>query len=222
MERGRGANAMTWREAKWVRAHVVAIACLALVGCAFGDVTIKKPRSADVATGSHRGEGREIVLVRPFSNQRREARCGMKKNGYNTDTASVLCDEAPEVFLANLVAAELAAAGFKVRSDPRQAGRSTIVLTGALGQTFLEPKMDYFTTTFETDIALDLTARTASGLVATRRFFVKGNEATSFASQEDMQRALDSGVRELVMGVVGAVANLADQFPTDDQTKVGP
>jgi hypothetical protein len=213
---------MTRRRGRGLVTRILPLAALALTGCAFGDVTVKQPTSRDVATGSHRGESRTIVLVRPFKNQRRQARCGMKKNGYNMDTANVLCDGAPEVFLADLLAGQLAAAGFRVLADPRQAGRSTIVLTGTLGQVFLEPKMDYFLATFETDISLVLTARTRAGLVATRTFYVKGNEATAFASEDDMQRSFDSGARQLVTSVVGAVANLADRFPTDDQVRTGP
>jgi hypothetical protein len=201
---------------------IAALAGLIAASCAFGDVTLKKTRDADVATGSHRGEGREIVLVRPFTKQRRQDRCGMKKNGYNADTANVFCDGAPEVALANLVANQLAAAGFNVLSDPRQADRSTIVLTGALDQVFLEPKVNFFTATLETDIELKLTARTGAGLLATRTFYVKGEEATYFVSSEDMQRSFDSGARQLVMGVVGAVANLADQFPAPPGEDEGP
>jgi hypothetical protein len=190
------------------------LALAAIAGCAFGDVTIKPPTARDVATGSHRGQGREIVLVRPFENGRGQARCGMKKNGYNADTANVLCSAAPEVALANLVAGQLAAAGFEVLDDPADAEPSTIVLTGVLEQVFIEPKMDYFTATFETDLALKLTAKTGTGLRAARTFYLKGEEATYFASPEDMQRSLTSATRQLVLGVVGAVANLADRYPS--------
>jgi hypothetical protein len=190
-------------------------AAVSLASCAFGDVTLKEPPRASVATGSRRGEGREIVLLRPFANLRAQARCGMKKNGYNMDTASVLCPAQPELMLADLLGAELVAAGFKILPDLRQAGPSTIVLEGGVEQAFLEPKLNFFFAAFETDIALHVTARTASGLLAQRRFYVKGEEATYFASEDDMQRSFESASRQLVTSVVGAVANLADRFPAE-------
>jgi hypothetical protein len=194
----------------------LALAALTL-GCAFGDVNVRKPLAQDVATSARRGEGREIVLVRPFANKRPQARCGMKKNGYNMDTANVFCDVPPETFLGDLLARQLAAAGFRVLADPRAAGPSTIVLTGVVEQLFVEPKADFFYATYETDVALELTAKTGAGLVATRTFYVKGSEATMFAASEDMQSSLDSGVRQLVSGVVGAVTNLADRYPDDER-----
>ena len=168
---------------------------------------------SDITTASHRGEGREVTLIRPFASRRIQARCGMKKNGYNMDTANVLCGGAPEVMLADILARQLATAGFRVLVDPRQAGPSTLVLSGTVNQTFLEPKQDFFSVTFETDIELELTAQTGTGVFAQRRFYVKGAEATMMAPTEDMQRSFDSSVRQLVTGVVGAVANLADRVP---------
>lgn len=200
-----------------VTAKIVATClALALAGCAFGDVTVKTPPASEIATSSRRGEGREVAVAGPFLTRRQQVRCGMKKNGYNMDTASVLCADAPERALAELLTGELARAGFRVLANPAQARRSTIVLSGVLDQLFLEPKMDYYWSTFETDVSLELTATTRSGLFARRTFYFKGEEATAFASTDDMNRSMVSGVRQLVAGVVGAVANLADQLPVDD------
>jgi hypothetical protein len=194
-------------------AGVLVTATIAVAGCAINDVTLRPTSPASVATSSRRGEGREVLVFRPFVNQRPQTRCGMKKNGYNTESASILCPQDPAFTLADLLIGELAAAGFKVLKDPRAAGPSTLVLTGALEQAFLEPKANFSYVTFETDIALHLTVQTAAGLVAQRRFYVKGEEATYFASEDDMQRSFESAERQLVANVVGAVANLADRFP---------
>ncbi len=139
----------------------------------------------------------------------------MKKNGYNMDTASVHCTEPPEKALGRLIARELTEAGFQVLvvRTPQEVEPSTMVITGRLDETFLEPKLDFLTMTFETDVALTLTARTGAGLTARRRFYVKGEEASLFASVGDMERSYASGVRQLVTDVVGAVANLSERFP---------
>ena len=190
----------------------LAVAGLVASGCALTDVTLKPPPQFEVAPGSRRGQGREIVVVRPFRDARSVSRCGMKKNGYNVDTASVLC-VAPASMIADLVAHHLSLAGFRVLRDRRDAGPSTIILTGSLDQAFVEPKNNFFSVEIETDVELKLRATTTYGFSAERRFYVKGDEATFFASDDDMQRSFDAGVRKLVSGVVGAVANLSEHLP---------
>lgn len=190
----------------------LALAGLLASGCALTDVTLQPPQQFEVAPGSRRGQGREIVVVRPFRDARSTSRCGMKKNGYNVDSASVLC-AAPGRTIADLVADHLSQAGFRVLRDRRDASPSTIILTGSLEQLFVEPKSNYFSVEIETDVALRLRATTSYGFSAERRFYVKGDEATFFASDDDMQRSFDAGVRKLVSGVVGAVANLSEHLP---------
>ena len=136
----------------------------------------------------------------------------MKKNGFNMDIASVHCS-APASMIADLVANHLSLAGFRVLRDRQMAGPAAIILTGTLERAFVEPKSNFVNVEIETDFALSLSATTASGLSAERRFYVKGDEATVFGGADDMQRSFDSGVRQLVTGVVGAVANLAERFP---------
>lgn len=196
---------------------------LSLSGCVTNQVTLAKPAVLDVVTSSRRGGGREVALIRPFTDQREQRRrCGMRKNGYDMDVASVSCGTSPDVMLADLVAKELALAGFKVIPDWHKAGPSTIVLIGVLEQTFVEPKNNFFTSILETDIALKLMARTASGLRAERRFYVKGEETTFFASEDDIQKSFESAVRQLLASVAGGVANLAERFPVDGQPGTTP
>lgn len=197
------------------RSWLLLVGVLAMGGCAFGDVNLRAPAIGLVAPGVARGNGREIVLIRPFTDRRDQARCGMKKNGYNVDTASVHCAFAPDHLLADMLAAQLSAAGFVVLSDQARAKPSTLIITGALQQMFVEPKLNYFTALMEADVALVLHARTPSGFTARRRFYVKGEQATVFAGEEDMQAALASGIRQLLVSAVGAVANLADSLPPE-------
>lgn len=190
----------------------LAILALLVSGCALTDVTVQPPPPFQVAAGSQRGQGREVVVVRPFQDARPETRCGMKKNAYNSDTASVLCTR-PASMIADLLAYHLSLAGFRVLRDRKAASPSAIVLTGALEQLFVEPKNNYFSVEIETDVGLKLWATTTSGLWAQRRFYVKGTEASMFVSDEDLQRSFDAGVRQLVISAVGAVADLAEHFP---------
>ena len=190
----------------------LAVAGVVASGCALTDVTLQPPPQFEVAPGSRRGQGREIVVIRPFKDARPASRCGMKKNGYNQESASILC-RAPASTIADLVAHHLSQAGFRVLDDRRAASPSAIILTGSLEQLFVEPKNNFFSVEIETDVALRLSASTTYGFSAERRFYVKGDEATFFAADGDMQRSFDAGVRQLVSGVVGAVANLSERLP---------
>jgi hypothetical protein len=182
-------------------------------GCAETEIAVKTPARATVSPGSHRGEGRLIVMLRPFADKRTEQSCGMTKSGYNTEMGKILCAEDPTVALAHLIAVELAASGFKVLGDEKRAGPSTIVLSGSLTRLFVEPKRGFFSGSIETDIELDLRARTRDGLTANRTFYVKGDNAVVTTSKENVQQSFDSGVRQLLTAVVGAVANLVDNVP---------
>lgn len=90
----------------------------------------------------------------------------MKKNMYNMDTANAYCNVEPNVFLAMLLADELKADGFQVLKSSREAPPDSIVISGRLTQFFVEPTF----ATLEADIELTLTATTATGLRAERRF----------------------------------------------------
>lgn len=187
-------------------------AAIVSAGCAFTDMTVDMPKPLEPCPGLRRGNGREVMVLGPFSNRRPARRCGMKKNGFNSDTANIQCSTSPEAGLSRLLGAELTAAGFKVLKSRSQSTPSTLMLTGRLDQLFIEPASNFFNVTWETDIALYLKVTTATGLVAERTFSVKGEEAT-FLNERDAQKSLDSAVHKLVIAVVGALANLSDQIP---------
>jgi hypothetical protein len=199
---------------------IVAVAILG--GCAFDDLTVRTPPRQEITAGSRRGEGREVGLIKPFRNGRRQTRCGMQKNGFNMDTANVICRDTPESMLADLLGDELLASGFRVLADPARASRSTLMISGAVEQAFVEPKLNYGAAASEADIALKLTVWTASGLLAERSFYVKGDEAAFFTGEAAAQKAFNSAVRQLLASVVGAIANLADRVPVQARLAVTP
>lgn len=202
----------------WWAAAVLAAATSAASGCAFGDANLKAPAIGPLSGGKGRGQGREVIVVPSFFDRRpQQQRCGMKKNGYNMDTANLICQFEPDDYLADMVAAQLADAGFVVGRDRKLAGPNTLILNGTVEQMFVEPKSDYFCGWMEADVALVVAATTPAGFSAQRRFYVKGEEATMFGGEIDAAAALSSGVRQLLLSVVGAVANLADQLPVVPQ-----
>lgn len=202
-------------------AGVLTALLVAAPGCAFVDAHVERPHPRQLATHSRRGEGHTLVLLRPFTDQRSERTCGMKKNGFNVETAQVHCTSDPAKMLATLIAAELSAVGFTVLDDPGDASPSTLVLEGVLWRLFAEPKVDAFNVTVETDILLRLVATTPSGLSAVRTFSVKGEQPGLIVVEADFQRSFDSAVRQMVNSVVGAVANLAETLPADGSAQQG-
>jgi hypothetical protein len=167
--------------------------------------------------------GRAIVVVSPFTDRRPDSnRCGMKKNGYNSETANVHCDSAPNAVLAQALSAELAAAGFRVFPSSKQAGPGAMILWGDLEQVFVEAKNQFLYGAIETDIALKLKVKFPSGAWYERRLYVKGAEASVFAADGDFTVSYESGVRNMVTAAVGAVANLADDVPVAVSSVGGP
>ena len=183
-------------------------------GCALTNVTVESPRQMNIGTDARRGMGRAIVLVTPFRDRRPDTqRCGMKKNGYNMDMANVNCDHGPGAELAQHLATELAAAGFRVFSSQQQAGPTAMILWGDLEQVFVECDNRVFYGAIETDIALNLKVKFPNGTWYERRLYVKGEEDTFLALGGDFQRSYESGVRNILTTAVGAVLNLADHLP---------
>ena len=92
-------------------------------GCAFTKMTLPLPTEGltDTVPG---GAGRQVIVTVPFDDAREiRDRCGMKKNGYNMDTADAVCETDPNQWIAQLLADELRASGFTVLQpdDPHRA-----------------------------------------------------------------------------------------------------
>jgi len=158
-----------------------------------------------------------VVVVVPFADERlARDRCGMKKNGYNMDTANVYCAQEPARFLADLLAKELAASGFRI--VPAAEG-GAVRIEGRLMQFFVEPKVGAFTFTPEADVHVRLIASAATGLLAERDFYVKGIEESFVGTESNFQLASDTAVRSVVKEMVAAIISLLDRYP-DAQLRI--
>lgn len=196
-----------------VELTALGIAALCASGCALTNMTLDTP-SAQSTRAPTVGEGRAIALIVPFVDARSTPqRCGMKKNGYNMDTADILCAEPPNQWLAKLLAEELSKAGFQVATDPSQVGPGALRLEGTLTQFFLEPDVGMFTFSPEADIELRLVATTPSGLNAERRFYTKGRQTALSGLESNFRAAADTAVGDMLVQAVAAVAELVQQYP---------
>jgi hypothetical protein len=177
-------------------------------------VTVQPPHPGQVLEPSNLGRGREVVVDAPFADARQlPERCGMKKNGYNTDSADVHCSVRPSEWMTAALIDGLAASGFRVLVNDRGAAPSSPRIDGQLVQFFVEPKLDVFAFTPEADIAVTLHVSTPSGLSADRVFYFKGGETRYIGTDDTFQDAVEASTRSAVSGMVGAIAQLLDRYP---------
>jgi hypothetical protein len=138
----------------------------------------------------------------------------MKKNSYNIDTADILCSQDPLHWMAYRLVEQLQAAGFEVIPDDKSFSETTLVVGGRLEVFFSEPVIHFASVGTETDLSATLTVRTGNGLVATRTFYVKGEESSmivwTFSLVDKPFR--DAGDR-IVRDMVVAILNLANRYP---------
>jgi uncharacterized lipoprotein YajG len=190
------------------------IVCLSLLSaCAFTDVRIN-PTPPETFTHLSGGDGREIVVLKPFNDERGiRGRCGMQKNSYNMDTASALCSAQPMVWLADLLAAELKAAGFVVKVDRAGSNPNAVIIEGSLIKFFVEPVIGFASGTLETDIHIRLVATSPNGLNAERNFFVKGSYSALTGMASNFQTSVDEATRKVVKDMVAAILSLMNRYP---------
>lgn len=184
-----------------------------LGACAITDVTIKPPTATAPVEHRAGAKGRAIHVVVPLEGKRTfSERCGMKKNGYNMYTANVFCSEQPEVWLGEMLAESLRQAGYEVVTGDA-AESATVRIEGQLLQFFVEPRIGAFTVDLEADVHVRLVASSDSGLVASRNFFVKGEDVALFATDDTFQSASDVATRHIVKRMTEAVVQLLERFP---------
>lgn len=196
-----------------MRLVVMVLGLSLLSACAFTDVTINPP-SSGVSTQLSGGDRRELVVRMPLADERQiRQRCGMQKNGYNMDTASARCSSDPTIWLANLLVAELKAAGFTVRTDRVTSKPTDVKIEGLLLKFFVEPVIGFTTGTLETDIHIKLVATSANGLNAERSFFVKGTHSALMSTTSNFQASVDDATRKIIKHMVSAILTLMNRYP---------
>lgn len=196
-----------------MRIGLIVLALSLLSGCAFTNMTIDPPASA-VSTELSGGDRRELVVNIPLADERQvHARCGMKKNSYNMDTASVLCSSEPPIWLAQLLAEELKAAGFTVKTDGITDKPNGVKIEGLLLKFFVEPVIGFTTIALETDIHIKLIATSTNGLNAERSFFFKGTNSALTGMESNFQPSVDDATRKVIKDMVAAILTLMNRYP---------
>lgn len=191
---------------------LMAVALLS-TSCAFGTMKLELPRKGLDKT-IRGGNARQVIVVMPFMDRRDRRRCGMKKNGYNMDTADVVCTTLPTRWFAELLATELRASGFVVLSEEDEHRPGALKIEGELLQLFVEPLIGAWSGSTETDLSVELTATTETGLVAKRTFFVKGWKGGVMAfTAQPFHTSTHRATQRLLKETVRAVIELMDAYP---------
>lgn len=193
---------------------ILPFVALATQGCAFSDLKVFPPQDEILGQNPSLGRGREVILVTPFADQRPfPARCGMKKNNIDMDTADVLCSVPPPRWLSGALAHALTTAGFRVKTNPASQTTASVRIDGTVLQFFLEAYHGFFLVTPEADISVRLVVSSQSGLYAERTFYVKGAKPSVVCKADDYQEAADNGTKDAVTAMVKAIATLLDRYP---------
>jgi hypothetical protein len=191
--------------------------CLTAVSCLYSPMTLERRPAAP--TGLSGGAGRKVVLAVPFERARTTERCGVKKGGLNNEGASILCPVPPEQWLAEELMSGLRSAGIDVSGEPRSSSLSDLQIEGKLSLFFVEPvfppvsafRSPYFSN--EADIEVELVARTATGLEARRKFYVKQADRLLMVRDRMANQTLGTAIDRIVRDMVAAILNLLNEFP---------
>lgn len=181
-----------------------------LSACAFVDSRIVPTASLQGQRSELKGEGRVLVVQMPFSDNRiiRE-RCGMIKNGYGMDTASVICVGEPAVWIAELFVEELRAAGFIVKTDSDSITIYDLKIQGSLLKLFAEPIR-----VIETNVQIELIASAKNGFNAERSFFVKNSVSPTWGGYTHYyQKSIDNATRKIIQDMVASIVVLLIRYP---------
>ncbi len=198
---------------------IISVFLSGLIGCAFTDVPLDMPISGlekPIGGWIGGGKNREVIVVMPFHDDRTiKHRCGMQKNGYNMDTADAICKTAPEQWIAQLLADELRASGFKVLKPGEPDGQGTLKIEGSVLEVFVEPVIRAWRgISLETDLDVKLSATTKNGLQAERTFFAKGvTEGVQFSTLTPYHTSLKRAADELLTEMVEAIFYLMNKYP---------
>jgi hypothetical protein len=183
-----------------------------LCGCAFSDVELEPVTAFEHVRQI--GRGREVVVQKFIDVRDEQDRCGMKKNGYNADTANVICPE-PDVgnWIAWMFASRLKSAGFSVIAPGQQHSPDPLFVEGRVEQFFVEPVLYFFTANIETDLGVQVVARTGSGMTAARVFYVKGTDSAFWGTDGAFQTSFENATQSMLTSMVEAVADLMNRHP---------
>lgn len=198
-----------------IRNLIVLLFYLLLGGCAFTEMHLELPTTG-LEEPIRGGDDRTIIVLKPFLDNREDiSRCGMKKNGYNMDTADATCNISPGDWLSQLLVDELRSSGFNTDTPASDINSNTIIIEGSIRRFFTEPVIGMWSGSLETDIEIDLIATSGSGLRAERKFFTKGvKKGVIVSTSTPYQTSLKRATEAILSNMVEAIFFLVNKYPS--------
>jgi hypothetical protein len=189
-------------------AYLLGLLVAALAGCA-NSYCIPLP-AATTTTDLFGGDGRRIVALQAFEDQRDLSECKKDEDG---DPPRISCSPEAPAWFADRLEQALRAAGFEVIRDEQLVSPSDPWIRGTLVVLDVRPVSGFSAVTVDADILLRLRVGTAGGLEAERSFAVK-SERSSWVTTESMAKeALEEATRRITRDMVAAVVSLLNRFP---------
>lgn len=192
---------------------LIAISSLFFIGC-HKDIRLNMSISG-LNVPIEGGNGREVIVIKPFSDNRSEKqRCGMQKDGQGDKTAEVLCNREPSEWIAQSLADELRASGFKVLDSITPHQQGVFKIEGSLLKFYVEPVLGIWSHTLETDLQVKLMVKTENGLHAERTFFAKGiKKGVQSGGIASYNVSLKRATNELLTEMVEGIFFLMNKYP---------
>jgi hypothetical protein len=201
---------------------IVALLGFGLTGCALVDVNLKPPTTG-LKTPIPGGNGRQIVLSVPFSDERQtKDRCGVQKGGYGNETAKAVCPQDPSQWMAEMLERELQASGFTVLRTDNGARDTALKVEGILIRIFAEPIVGFWSTSIETDLGANLVATSKTGLRAERKFFSKSELTVVLWTQGLFNDSAEIAIRDMLGKMVNAILELMSRYPELGRWRLDP
>lgn len=188
---------------------------VALGGCAFTDGHVKLD-PIPTASAAHGGAAREVVVFPPTDTRSEQARCGVKRNTYGSETADVLCTPEPSQWLGELVLRGLDRAKFKVVTTQTAHSADPLRIRLRLAHLFIDQIPGMMTVTLHTDINVVVSVDSNAGLVAERSFLVQTDTNVLGVVDKGLQAAMDEATARLADRIVDAVLVLSKRYPSTD------
>ncbi len=186
-----------------------------LSGCAFMDGHVRL-NAVPVATAATGGAGREVIVF-PVQDERDDSkRCGVKRNGFEAETADVLCEPEPSQWLGELVLRALDRAGFKVVTTQSAKSADPLRLHVKLKHLFIDQVNGVLSVALVTDAHVVIEANTQTGLSAERSFFAKSEKDVLGVVDSGLQASMDQAVEQLADEMVTALIGLNARYPSVD------
>ena len=189
---------------------VLSVVLSSVTGCALTPSDIHPPENPVVTTATQ-GRAREVLVVGPFIDERPDASCGKKTNGWGMTTSHIDCATPPGAWVADSIEDGFRKNGYTILPRGTAPHAETIVVYGSIKEFFVSPETDVQDTTNELRVRMNLDVKLPHGDSAEREFTVVGTSPMTAEDNQGYDKAAHSATMQLVTATVEAVGELVER-----------